>query len=150
MHKVILSLCILFLALSASAQTVPPPPALSASYIVVMAPNGQGIMAPGFISLGPGLTVKLVDGKAVLDVVAPTTPPPAATPSKRKYDVVLTRSAEGAYPLPTGATNMVVHVNGIRYREAGNWVIEGVNLKPIASNWPPDADVTIDYDEQTL
>lgn len=69
--------------------------------------------------------------------------------AQRQYDFLLARDpATGGYALPAAAKNIELWVNGVKYRQPGNWsLISGqIVPDPAAKNWPQDAEVTINYD----
>jgi hypothetical protein len=89
-----------------------------------------------WITLGPSLVV--AGGK--IDAVIPP-----GTASKRVYGTVLTLSG-GNYPLPAGATNVAVWLNGIRQAPGVDYQILAGVVAPLTP-WPaPPNIVLVDYD----
>jgi hypothetical protein len=71
----------------------------------------------------------------------------AAPPVKRMYDVLLAYDATAnGWKIPTGAKNVQVFVNGLRYH-ANNYVISTAGvMTAVFSNMDPSHEVTVDYD----
>jgi hypothetical protein len=91
-----------------------------------------------FASLGSGLSYAAGELKVVF--------PPATS---RVYGVVLTADASGNYPLPAGAKNVALWLNGVR--ETQYTIVEGKIVPapaPGAPGWPPpsESQVLVDYD----
>jgi len=75
-----------------------------------------------------------------------------ATPPARHYGLVLQYdSTQGGWPLPAGAANIVVYVNGLRYTAALDYSISGGVLKslgdPVNGNMLSTFLVVADYDQ---
>lgn len=65
----------------------------------------------------------------------------------RKYDVLLTYDTTVAgWKMPAGATNLVIYVNGLRYRSGYDYVIAAGVIKAQYDNMLPEHQVTCDYD----
>lgn len=91
-----------------------------------------------FPKLGPTLVLNTTTNQ--LDALVPLIP-------VRKYDVLLTYdTAIAGWRMPTGATNLVIYVNGLRYRSGYDYVIAAGVIKNQFDNMAPDHQVTCDYD----
>ena len=86
-------------------------------------------------TLGPTLVVR--DGQ--LDVL----PPPPQVQKVRKYSVLC---AAVPCPLPAGASNVAVHLNGLRQAPGIDYTIEAGAVKPLWI-WPAERILLVDYDE---
>lgn len=64
----------------------------------------------------------------------------------RSYDVQLTPNAAGAFPLPAGASNVIVFRNGLRQHRTVDYDIANGVITP-SEAWPADHQVTADYDQ---
>lgn len=115
-------LVLLILAGSLAAQTVYELPLWSGKKYV-------------WVTLGPGL--KVTNG--VIDAVIPP-----ATTSRRVYSVVLALSG-GNYPLPAGATNAAVFLNGIRLAPGVDYQLLAGTVAPLGP-WALSSIVLVDYD----
>lgn len=74
----------------------------------------------------------------------------SAAATKRRYDVMLFYSANTkAWLIPTAtAKNVVIYVNGLRYRAGTDYTIMLNQVIPVSTtNWRPDALVVADYEE---
>ncbi|MBI4904404.1 MAG: hypothetical protein HY820_12255 [Acidobacteria bacterium] len=92
-----------------------------------------------FAKLGPTL---VLNGNQ-LDVLLPPTP-------VRRQDVLLVYdTAAGGWKVPAGATNIVVYVNGLRYRQGYDYVITSGVIKAQFDNMIPEHQVTCDFDSTT-
>jgi hypothetical protein len=92
-----------------------------------------------WLSVGPTLTVS---AGGQLDVIQSTAP----TPKAELTDVLLIHDATaGGWRLPAGVVKFKLHVNGIRYRQTGNWTVTNGVVTPLSDNMPIGSEVTIDY-----
>lgn len=102
-----------------------------------------------WLSIGPTLAISPA---GQLDVIFPPAPPPAPAAKQREYSVLLPYDeASESWILPEGASagrSMSIYVNGLRYRQAGNWQLEagGTRITALADNMLPEYEVTLDYD----
>jgi hypothetical protein len=111
--------------------------------VMIAAQSGSPLLIPVwagaryvFAKLGPTL---VLNGNQ-LDVLLP----PA---SVRRRDVFLTYdTAAAGWKLPAGATNVVIYVNGLRYRQGYDYVITAGVVKAQFDNMLPEHQVTCDYD----
>lgn len=111
--------------------------------VVIAAQSGSSLLIPiwtgaryVFAKLGPTL---VLNGNQ-LDVLVPPVP-------VYKRDVLLTYdTAAAGWKLPAGATNPVVYVNGLRYHQGLDFVINAGVIKNQFDNMTPDMLVTCDYD----
>jgi hypothetical protein len=114
------------------------------------------LMACGATAQGPAVTWIYVwlNGRADWFTLGPTLKvtnkqldvslPPAKV---RRYDVALVYDpAKNGWPLPAGATNLVVIVGGLRYSPSNYTIAAGVLVAKF-SNMDPSLEVLIDYDE---
>lgn len=91
-----------------------------------------------FPKLGPTLVLNTSSNQ--LDALVPPIP-------VRKYDVLLTYdTAAAGWRMPAGATNLVIFVNGLRYRAGYDYVITAGVIKAQYDNMLPEHQVTCDYD----
>jgi hypothetical protein len=91
-----------------------------------------------FPKLGPTLVLNTTTNQ--LDALLPPIP-------VRKYDVLLTyETAPAGWRMPAGATNLVIFVNGLRYRAGYDYVITAGVIKAQYDNMLPEHQVTCDYD----
>ncbi len=100
--------------------------------------GGKGV----WWTVGPSLSVSPT---GQLDVVFPAQP----TAKTRIYDALLQYDATvKAWKLPAGATKVVVHVNGLRYRAGYDYAIDASGVKALfPDNMLPEFQVTADYDQ---
>ncbi len=97
---------------------------------------------PLWMRLGPTLAV--TNGQ--MDIVLP----PVVSAPVRRRDVLLAYDAVAkGWKIPAGATNLEIHVNGIRYRSANYTISNAGVLAATFGNMLPEHEVTIDYDEAT-
>ncbi len=89
-------------------------------------------------TLGPGLVI----ANGVLDVLP--VPPPAV--KTRVHGAELAVVGTTVTPLPAGASNVAVYLNGLRQAVGSDYALMGGNLVPLWP-WPPDSRVLIDYDQ---
>lgn len=87
-----------------------------------------------------GSTMSLANGE--LNAVIPS-------PKSRKYDQLLSHSTSiGGWQLPSGASNVTVHCNGLRYRAGVDYSISaGGLITAIATNMTASDVVTVDFDQ---
>ena len=102
------------------------------SNLQVLVLNGTKYIFP---KLGPSLTVSPTN---VLDVISLKT---------RIFDTQLSFDATSAgWPLPAGATDVVIYVNGLRYHAGLDYQISNNIIKPFSgSAFDPSYVVTCDY-----
>ena len=123
-------LCVLFLALAALIA------AQSGSPLLIPVWTGARYV---FAKLGPTLVLN----SNQLDVLLPPTP-------VQHHDVLLVYDTTVAgWKLPAGATNVAVYVNGLRYRQGGDYVITNGVIKPQFDNMLPEHQVTCDFESTT-
>ena len=92
-----------------------------------------------FAKLGPTLVLN----SNQLDVLLPPTP-------VQHHDVLLVYDTTVAgWKLPAGATNVAVYVNGLRYRQGGDYVITNGVIKAQFGNMLPEHQVTCDFESTT-
>jgi hypothetical protein len=111
--------------------------------VMIAAQSGSPLLVPiwagtryVFARLGPSLVLN----GGQLDAVLPPLP-------VHKRDVLLTYDTNAAgWKLPVGATNVVVYVNGLRYHQGTDFVINAGVVKNQFDNMTPDMLVTCDYD----
>lgn len=114
--------------------------------VIILAQTGSPLLVPiwagsryVFAKLGPTLVFNTNNNQ--LDALLPAVP-------VRKYDVLLTYDTNAAgWRMPAvGASNLVIYVNGLRYRAGYDWTISNGVIKNQYDNMIPEHQVTCDYD----
>lgn len=86
-----------------------------------------------YVGLGPSLVVR----GGYLDALLP------AQPAQRIYGSALSwDELKMGYPLPAGARNVTLFVNGKRYYEGAEYLIQQQVVKPVGAGWP-DPNVSV-------